>query len=533
MQNDVSGEWYTEADVASKPSLSWACQVFEYLLESDSVDIFTRKSLFPTLIRYVSCEDAPNPFKLMPLIIRYIRKAAESSRSIDIDILKHLTDKIANMMTSSKGKDKRSFGHLLFSDLLVEVERYHLLASSCEAIQDNLIFDYSSSSDIKDSDKALACGMDLSLISNLFKKDSMDHKVRSLLSFYYSLDDISRLPLCFNSTFNSKYLSPELAAKLWLESSSFIAFEESSHPHTFSSLKRTISLSNVDNIRVSLDRRCDLASGCTLTLLGGESKFCLKSGDDLDASANFISFQATELEIRFEGFVSTEDRNQHWGWALLVESDNAGYDTHRIRVRLDDATVPLLSADSMDLDSKAALDRAECNTATGMPGEAVIVESIAGGGGTNDTSKVSSLGTEAALEIVFERGMLIEKNDVDFPFESDHVLDLCRGKSSISDDMVYVFTLLYSEGGILKSYRVSLDAEKSSGLVLPRCSRVTYSIHRMLIASLQAILKKKDTTSSVHQQSSAATVEAPSALATSTPEEAPPVGWTCGTCFDF
>ena len=519
VESEITGEWFTERDVLHKPSLSWSCDLLKFLMDEStrSDTILKESSLFPSLVDYISSWSSPNPLKLVPYVIRFIRLAAKQSSAVDVARLRPLCKSIAHSMAGKSSDVKKSPGHQMLADLVVECERYRLALGWSGAHEP---FQYSD--DISDELKLEARLLDSASLSKLLNRDSMLTKVRSVLSFFNSIEDSS----------GCSYLSSDLLCKVWFDSLSLTSIEQSQHPHNFEKYLKSVCIPGAERYSIILDRRSDLAEGCSLKISGGGSVFLFKGGEEADTFTKPIVFIGPAIEIVFEASGETPpspDCPEHWGWSILIDcmASNA-YETAKVRVKLGDndgtnALTPLLAGEN----SSESAD-------TINPVEAVPVQDVSTSEGEpSDTRRVDSPDfkleiTDIVLEKAVELGRLIDSNEIHLPFDTDKIIEVRRNAVShgeSKDAVFYVLTFIYECKGEQKTLRTALKENMSIEFKANECRSVTYMIHAIMESRLKVMFSNSNA-SEVPPDNRRPSSTAPSAEVQETPAT-----WSCGTAY--
>lgn len=543
--NELTGEWFSERSIVSDPSISWACQVLDFLLDnvsgSDS-NIFSSSQAFSILVDYVYSNTCPNPFKVVSVLIKFIRTGAEKGFSIiQLGRLKSLCKAVSNMITAKSNDSKKSYGHQLLVDLAVEFERYRLLMDSPETFtSSNFKFIESWATEVSDADKSLARLGEVSILKKHFVKDSVLQTIRNIMSFFYTLEDVEHMNLG-NRLFDPSSLSFDLIRKIWFESMSLFSLEESSHPHGLEAFTKLISVPGAEKIMVTIDRRSDISENSSLRITGGSSSFVFKGGENADVYAKPIIFSCSELQIVFEpGAEASDAIIDNWGWAVLVDCCGAAYETRVVKTKLNEyitgdsgstTLTPLLSPpESIDVaseeivvaeaDSGEAKDSVEESLLTALVADETLTSKPEDPVPNEDLPKEPLVLTDELLAKAFEIGKLVDSNEIALHFETDNTIELSGSISvheNARDPLLYVVSFMYNTPSGIKTIRTPLSNTSVFKMVAPKVSSIAYTFHCVYESKLREF--------SI-EIAPVAPIEALPAETEHTPGVP---GWTCGT----
>jgi hypothetical protein len=584
--NELTGEWSSEKEIISKPSLSWSCEVLDFLFKDNIIsgggfdDIFSNPSVFSKIIDYVSCGSCPSPLKLIPILIKYVQISAECGKVIDINKLKPLSEAIAQNMGSLSIDAKKTSGQQMFADLIVEYEKYRLVHKQHEANAD-CPFIYSSdwlNGEISSDEKLLARLIGSSDISTVFAKETMLKRISHVLSFFFSVES-SKLRIV---NFNPMLLSPELMSKVWFNALSLSSTEQSAHPHSMERFSKTITIQGVDKIMVMIDRRSELAEYCTLKISGGGHVFILKGGDTADGYSKPITFSSSEIDILFEFSEEAQSTNiEHWGWAVYVDGVGLAYESAVVMTKLEElpkdesALTPLLAdfADTLKLNAVApASTEHAATTVYTSSTETVIEPSVTGrflqfeadplnvpsddprlfegyvsssntfgtdGGeipsispsAENIISQETNIAVIAqkAEEILLakgtEIGRLVDARKMSLPLDTDATIEVKGGASlqeGIANPLVYIITFKYVSGDEPKTTRTLLQSDRDS------LFKLNLKKCSEVDYSVHAVLEKTYRALIEELVRPPAPETAPTVPGTPIKEISQPIAWSCG-----
>lgn len=302
IHNVLSGEWFNELEVLLHPSVTWCCNLVDFLLKNK----YARKKaltprLFKCLVRYIRSSSSPEPLRMVPLLIQMIRLSQQMSVLLPFDIIdglcKNIIQKAISVSTSNKNI---VLSNCLVSlvDLVVEVQAYSTI--KCEPINhnhsiisllessngitkdstflydDNTIDTKEKEINAKISDKVEieeeSVSSDL-VIKNWFDRSSLNknlvakskllnsfqldflfvnnstiRKIKQLLRFFAALG-CKRFQMSNHLTNNSGNNSGEsklikhdypsiLLSKIWYDHISNCYMAESNHPYSFNNMKK-------------------------------------------------------------------------------------------------------------------------------------------------------------------------------------------------------------------------------------------------------------------------------------------------------
>ena len=480
-ESEINGEWFTERDVLGKPSLTWSCAILDFLMDETvgSERIISDPTLFSTLVDYISNSNRPNPLKLVPYVIRYIRLAAMQSTPIDIQRLRPHCKSIAHSMAGKSSELKKSVGHQMLADLAIECERYRLLQTSSTQHE---TFQYRD--EITRELKSNALMLDSLSITKVLNRDSMLTKIRSVLSFFNSIQNTSR----------NNFVAPELLCKVWFDGLSLTFLEQSCHPHSLEKFQKSITVPGAEKYAVTLDRRSSLLEGCSLKVSGGGSIFYFRGGEEADTFTKPIVFSSSTLEICFECSDETDAPGciEHWGWGVLIDAIGTNsYETAKVRVKLRDVDgistlTPLLSGQNDGLNDHNVLSGGTQDANTGADNDGMTPDFQR----RNELKTVQLEITNELLEKAAEIGRLVESNEIHLPFNAEKSIEV-RGnfgsQNYLDDNNFYVLSFIYISGEEQKTVRTALKPDLFFEHKINECSSITYTVHAVNEGKLKEI----------------------------------------------
>ena len=87
----LTGEWADEIDVLTRPSLSWSIGLLNFLLDNNSTrGRALSSSMFCAVVTYIRSAAAAAPLQAVPLLIRMIRMAQETSLELPMHLIEGL-----------------------------------------------------------------------------------------------------------------------------------------------------------------------------------------------------------------------------------------------------------------------------------------------------------------------------------------------------------------------------------------------------------------------------------------------------------
>ena len=285
----LTGEWEGEEDVTTAPSILWSCTVVDYLLstplpgedqpkrrERDNARVCC---LFDRLIKYVRSPHSPAPLKLVPAIIRLLRRCGKANLRLDLDVLVDMCRTITERAVT-KGESKRMTPTLLrLVDLAVEVQSA-VLVNTAAARREAEAAAEAEGCDGGAADAAL----DLEgVLADTGKKSGWD-RLGYLLSFFAAMGvgQYARPGAKALDSFGARSefdIAQGLVNKVWFNHASSCCFTESLHPRALTAegepQVQTISFPGASKISITMDSRCSFGPYDTLTISGGGNVWTL------------------------------------------------------------------------------------------------------------------------------------------------------------------------------------------------------------------------------------------------------------------
>ena len=378
MPTKIYGEWGDESDVFVSPSLSWACNMLLFLLQSPvSRPYVVSRQVFQTLISYVRSDSAVAPVTVIPILIQLIRVAAMDGYDLELSrldslcnaIMKRAVDKVRGDKTSMLSDALVLLVDLVIELLLADAMSKHRLSHAQEALTGESFVDSGDTKDefleadnlyaiaIKDTptvtspdqvesnpdlvwfDKFQYEDKDLEIYS-LLKLDELNpffsstddflllSKLRNTLDFLLGLGvrDEDKNYIDVNHPLDLQSLPEKLAANIWYEHVSFCALEESMHPYIGVRMVKTVSFPGAVKLHVALDRRSSLGQGAVLRLTGSDHTWEFR-GRDEGLWARTLVLPGCEFTYSFEVDSDGSTNPDHdWGWALVVGAEGPIYE---------------------------------------------------------------------------------------------------------------------------------------------------------------------------------------------------------------
>lgn len=377
----LEGEWYQEREVQLYPSLSWTCNMLQFLLShpSSKLKVLT-EDVFGLLVQYLKSTSAPAPINIVPTLIVMIRAANASELDMDLAELNELSKAV--ITHAVERKTEKAFMKLV--DLAVEVQLYQISSSisrdqkSLEALSttaerggeaarmgeeaassggnDMKELSASSTAAVFDADWWMKMSsipnsvleerriVKRENVDNLFTKESVILKLRQVLKFFnaiggYQHSCVSPSPSLVHSV--APY--PKfMTSKIWVDYASSCLFFESPHPaRKREGFSKTIHVPGAKKMAVVVDRRFVIRKGDGFLVSGDEETYSV-SGDGSSTSADLIKdlivvkgdTVKVSLTLSDEG-EGGEDEDW-WGWAFIVYATGELFSTASCRISLKD-----------------------------------------------------------------------------------------------------------------------------------------------------------------------------------------------------